>query len=829
MKIISIYAKGHELLALSGIQEIEYTPEAFIQIILGTNGSGKSTLLRVLTALPPDPADYAKGGLQEVNIEHNKCRYKMVSDFSNKTEHYFYFNGVNLNQGKTITVQRELVEQHFGLTEELFSLMIGNTLFTTMPALKRRDWIIKLSGADMSYALGLHNRLKTAARDAQGFVKHFSKRIGEESVKIPSTEELNRMAEVEEKLESSLISLMYAKDPSAKDLKLVEQEITNLKQQMVKIADSINKTDVSFTEGFHGYNNIVRCKDEIKSQLSELNGVLNVYHEEYSKYADVISALESDDAIGVDELKIKLKGMEKEIFRMKESVPNAYHFLGFENMQSDSLLASLQSSSIMLFEILETLTDNSDGRFSSNSKAKVVNELTDIRDRLTTARKTNGSYKHLKEHFDDKTIECPKCKHNFLPNMRTLTHESIDAVLKETAQEMIQLEKQEVEKMTYLEEFAIFSASLNRMQSIFTASGDLSFIWNEFREQWKKTQSPRACETYLKTILNYARMANEGFKLLATFTAENVTYNALVCNNAENIKQVKETVDFISSKIVATQTSINAKQIELKLIDGYLTVCNRLEADNATLKEYYSKSWSLMEDYIVSSKNKIIEEAIKEKQISLAQIKNVLDSYKQTAAVLKEMEFRKTEAEADFEALTLLAKELSPNEGLIADHVNSFMAHFLDRMNGIISAIWTYDLIVLPCDLEKGELTYKFPFRVRTSKRAIKDISLGSSSQRDIFNFAFKIVTMTMLGLNDFPLYLDELAPTLDEQHRLNIIVFVKQFIELRNASQLFMISHYAALHGALSQAQFCVLDTSNIITLPDAYNSHVKIKRIAV
>lgn len=32
MKIISIYAKGHELLALSGIQEIEYTPKLLFKL-----------------------------------------------------------------------------------------------------------------------------------------------------------------------------------------------------------------------------------------------------------------------------------------------------------------------------------------------------------------------------------------------------------------------------------------------------------------------------------------------------------------------------------------------------------------------------------------------------------------------------------------------------------------------------------------------------------------------------------------------------------------------------------------------------------------------------
>jgi ABC-type hemin transport system ATPase subunit len=123
-------------------------------------------------------------------------------------------------------------------------------------------------------------------------------------------------------------------------------------------------------------------------------------------------------------------------------------------------------------------------------------------------------------------------------------------------------------------------------------------------------------------------------------------------------------------------------------------------------------------------------------------------------------------------------------------------------------------------------LDYEFPLSVNLHALTVPDVSKGSSSQVDIVNFAFKIVVMMFLDMQDYPLYLDELAPSLDEQHRLNIIMFVKDFLEMRSASQLFMISHYAAMHGAFAQTDICVMDSTNVISLPAHFNQTVVIER---
>src|SRR5690606_12668929 len=80
------------------------------------------------------------------------------------------------------------------------------------------------------------------------------------------------------------------------------------------------------------------------------------------------------------------------------------------------------------------------------------------------------------------------------------------------------------------------------------------------------------------------------------------------------------------------------------------------------------------------------------------------------------------------------------------------------------------------------------------------------------------------LNLTDYPLYLDELAPTLDEQHRENLTRYVNNLMESNQFDQMFMISHYAANHYAFANAQILMMDGRNIINKPGQFNNHAKI-----
>ena len=154
-----------------------------------------------------------------------------------------------------------------------------------------------------------------------------------------------------------------------------------------------------------------------------------------------------------------------------------------------------------------------------------------------------------------------------------------------------------------------------------------------------------------------------------------------------------------------------------------------------------------------------------------------------------------------------------------------------EQMNEIIGSIWTYDLKVgLPRLPEKGKnMDYKFPLTYRDPRLPgqggeVPDVSLGSSAQKDIVDFAFKLVVMCYLDMLDWPMFLDELGASFDEEHRYRILTYIKQLVLSQQCSQVFYISHYASSHAAMSTADITVLDSSNV-TVPRVINQNVIIK----
>ena len=81
---------------------------------------------------------------------------------------------------------------------------------------------------------------------------------------------------------------------------------------------------------------------------------------------------------------------------------------------------------------------------------------------------------------------------------------------------------------------------------------------------------------------------------------------------------------------------------------------------------------------------------------------------------------------------------------------------------------------------------------------------------------------MSYLGMDDYPLYTDELGSSFDEEHRENLQRFLKLLIDSSNCSQLWTISHAYAVQNSLGACETCVVDKSNI-TVPSRYNEHVE------
>jgi hypothetical protein len=145
-------------------------------------------------------------------------------------------------------------------------------------------------------------------------------------------------------------------------------------------------------------------------------------------------------------------------------------------------------------------------------------------------------------------------------------------------------------------------------------------------------------------------------------------------------------------------------------------------------------------------------------------------------------------------------------------------------MNYIINSIWSYDLEIKACDLENGDLDYKFPV-ISDSRGFTEDVGLTSSSMKEVIDLAFKIVTMKYSGMEDYPLFLDEFGRTMDMSHRVRAYSAIDN-VSSGIFSQVFIVSHFSGVYNRFSDSDTIVLDSKNISIDKKDYNSSIVINK---
>ena len=167
-----------------------------------------------------------------------------------------------------------------------------------------------------------------------------------------------------------------------------------------------------------------------------------------------------------------------------------------------------------------------------------------------------------------------------------------------------------------------------------------------------------------------------------------------------------------------------------------------------------------------------------------------------------------------------IATALSPSEGLIADSLMGTVHALTDTMNGELRKVWAKPLRIEPCQNKNGELDYVFPLTVGDTKtgREISFEGVGSSSQEDVINLVFKVAAQFLMGLRDFPLFIDELGRSFDDHHRTSVMRYIQGLRDSHFFSQIFFINHFQSQYGSIDEVEIVVFDETNLV-VPSVYN----------
>ena len=92
--------------------------------------------------------------------------------------------------------------------------------------------------------------------------------------------------------------------------------------------------------------------------------------------------------------------------------------------------------------------------------------------------------------------------------------------------------------------------------------------------------------------------------------------------------------------------------------------------------------------------------------------------------------------------------------------------------------------------------------------------------EKEIVDLSFRLIAMKYLGLNNYPIYIDELGASFDEKHREAAFYLIKEMSGSDDFSQVFLISHYNDCYGCLTNIDTIILSPENITVTDSLKNS---------
>lgn len=855
--ILELTLKKYKRLRLQDIKLFNIKINELYQLIIGTNGSGKSSIMRELTPMPANHKDYDKGGMKQIVIFYNGMIYRLISDFTHGNNHEFQIadgtsfdptdydlstlNFTNLNEGRTARAQRILVEEHFKINQEILDVLLGDVKFTQMPALKRRDWILRLIGGDLEYALQVHRKLTQRVNDQIAIIKHTKRRINDEQAKMVSENEFNELTRLVSEYTDMLNDLYNV--PLIHDLDNSAVYFTQSKNAIAKAMEEVEKYKKISNQRPSWFDIEIKPATEFESSIGILKDELEIIRQDIRTSTETMNHLyENASAINntLEQLRNSYKGNIDDLILKKNQMHDQYkidvnktHFtFGMYGENSPLIANSWKSIYEQLIEIFTLMEDNSSRKYSRSERDKTKAIIDIIQSDLAQNNRALQKFEHQLEHLlsAERTV-CPKCSHSWVSGIsETLTVESLTKSI-ENVKRAIDSDTRRVNELNlFIEDCLTYNSYMTQFNSIINSNPDHSQLWDKLPLAEIYFNPPintlHMFEAYAQDVENSLAFYKRMQEILSM---QHVIDQAkmLEGSKAEVSESLLDDVNTRISNIHDRLEVLNQKELELRT---WITQLEQMHKTYTNAMNYTEQSFTAMINGWEASAVELVNKYRAETQLKLANTNSALQEAKNVINIHNVLKSSLATEQNNLEYYTTLADTLSPKNGLIAECIRVGIQQLTDQINNVLSQIWTYPLEVLPCpedvdDAAPTDLKYRFPLSIEHGQNITPDISQGSSAQADGVNFSFVICVYIYLGLEGWPLWLDELAPTMDELHRIRIMQMVKLLIESRRNSQMFMISHYVSGHGAFTNAEVCLLNDKNIINKPSRFNEHVIIK----
>ena len=831
MKIHKLVLKGYVRLQLRQIKEFVYEPKQPIQVIIGTNGSGKSSIVLELSPLPADSKHYSENGSKEILITDKGNTYEIGSYFpaGKKDYHSFKKNGEELNAGGNITDQYKLVFQEFRVTPEIHRFALGKVSFAEMKPPQRKEWIMKFADANYDYAIEFYNKLRQRANDLTSALRVSKKRLVTETAKILPLHEYEAMRKETTELHELLEVLMEDRKPVDYPLEQDLDKSYKLKGQLNAIVTNVTKR-LKLLRSFGPMD-----KEKVLRQISDLNGTVKAceilsteYYKDFEKINEVYELLEKTHTHNLFTIDAKLRKLIEEESALIGSRSYDYPLQQDPKHAQDALEGVIER----LDQLLPTLPPNPDKVFSRASLDVLEASKLELQNKIQISNRSIEDKRGIIQHFnmlkDQESTECPNCKHKWIRGYDEHKYKAVTAAMEVEVANLTIFDTELKTVIKKIEELHEYFRIYREYVSLTKNWPVLDPLWDHLAKLDLVINSPMQVTQIAN---NYKRdLVIETQALEIQKEIEELRQNVSMSEKTlgMDFEKTKQRKQELEQSIQSNQQNQSKAQSELTRLNNWVSNFTTVETIYVSLENLIKEFESVEGHAFETIRRETYNDLVRAVQSGLARKENVLRESESQFRIIEDIQKNIEEMENHERLLKLAVKELSPTEGIIAEGLFGFMRLFVKQMNDIIRRIWTYPLVVQPCNVEEGQkldLNYKFPFKIDTAEEPIDDISFASTAQMEVIDLAFRINGLKALHLKEFPFYLDEFGHSMDPAHKAATIHLINSIMEQEAFTQLFMISHDLLQYGALTNTEILVLCDENV-TIPNncVYNRHVKL-----
>lgn len=787
MLITYLRLENYKRFPLSTVEIFEKEFTHKLTMIIGPNGSGKSSLISELSPLPAQKDSFYKNGYKEIHISHQDLQYRLISDFRNHPTFSFFQNEVDLNTAGNVSMQKELVYQHFGISEIIHKLLTGEENFTEMGLPARKKLFHAITHLNIDSILTNYETLKEELKNNDFLLKNLTSQLVHEKHKL-SDPELgkvlkDRIGNYRNHIENllSIRQEVYRYSHG----KTIEESSDALKNLELSKALLWKINYVGLTA--HNRRDLpVRISSQ-QGEITSIQAYLNNAYERLERLLREKKTLNSTNNRNIEQLKSEGSELLKRIHTLSQSL----EFFSEPGIDVSKTLASLQILENALPEILESLPPNPEGKYAKQQYTALMENgnrlLTEQNQHL---RLHSTLSVELKEALTHKELNCPNCHHTWLPEdvdkaIKSLTEQLREVEVKQAEHEILIKKNNELltEQDTYLTQLSLFmnlySSTKDALLSLWKATSEKNLL----REAPSQIlQLVRACIRECVTLQSIEELKQKNKETQELYErVQELSCDSQSVIDSEILKVEEEIYTLQTTKEEVTE-SLRA----LLHIEGVYSVLQKLEAASKLAKS------DLQEANLKHTAGKILQELDSElsmTKISLIETEQEISKYKLAESNVKKLEAQLEEVGEHVKVLTILTDELSPKNGFIAKTISNFLNVVIGSINSIIAAVWDYKMVLKTINVEEDALNYRFKVEVE-DRHVIDDISKISSGMKEITNLAMKITLYKLLGLDHFPVFLDEYGVKLDQVHRTKITDIVFKMINSQAYSQIFLITH---------------------------------------